>query len=202
MFFLLLQDALNDADPDMDCCHHNRRLINLPILSSEERRLRVQNWVDSYNPVEQSYSGLHIGSNQFETVSNSEVPRESNNNLDNDHQGLAKQDFIPVGTLKITWNSKDCNDESRSDPSMNTGPVSVTIIDKDCDADASGNKIEFDLVNKTVTINRKLLEHAKKSGKICVRIGNFCDDPNVKKKLRYIILGIINKSETSQTHIH
>ena len=92
---------------------------------TENCRSRVQLWLESYNPDEQSYSGLYVESdcNQFEPIYNLYVSWGSNinlvhnrsHNLDNNQEFMHKSkldhkcsnhDFIPVRNLEKTWDSQ------------------------------------------------------------------------------------------------
>ena len=80
---------------------------------TENCRSRVQLWLESYNPDEQSYSGLYVDSdcNQFEPIYNLYVSWGSNinlvhnrsHNLDNNQEFMHKSNLIINAAIMILF---------------------------------------------------------------------------------------------------
>ena len=188
---------------------------------TQDCQSRVQRWLDSYNPHEQSFSGLYVESecNQFEPIYNLDITWDSNinlvhnlsHNLDNDHQLMNKsrmdhkcnnRDFIPVRNLEKTWDSKinyiPCDDEPRLESSsMNTDSVTLSI-EIDYDADASSNETEFDLCNKSAIIQRKVIKHEEKTGIDLAKIAKLWYEPVIRKLYYLEVYGIFYDSDSSE----
>ena len=202
---------------------HHEEFLSRSIVNpvKEDSKSRVQSWLDSYNPHEQSYSGLYVESDldQFEPIYNVDVSWDSNinlvhdisNNFDNDQGFMHKSklgyrcknhDFIPVRNLEKTWDSKinfiPCENESRLESSsMNTDSVSLSI-EIDYDADASSNETEFDLCNKSAIIQRNVIEHEAKTGLDLVKIANLWHEPVIRKLYYLEVYGIFYDSDSSE----
>lgn len=190
----------------------------------KDRAARVQKWLDSVNLHEQSFSGLHIESNR-EDVEPAPNPDES---MDSDYilkhyssycnehdqsaishyqsrlaHNSSYEESSPLDNdVEVAFRSKInsfiCNGDSGLESTIQDSESGFSGNDSDYDADVSTSEAEFDLINKSIIVREKFLDHGRKKGLDLLKIASLFHEPVIRKLYYLEVYGIFYDSDSSE----